>query len=95
MAKKPTKHSGRDRLEEAIVLLYRNQSKFARSTADASPSIAESRLLWAEIRRENAEHFERIERDLAVILRILTEHTRLLERLPDAICEALGFATSK
>lgn len=33
--------------------------------------------------------FTRINAQLAEITRILTEHTRLLERLPEAVCKAL------
>ena len=37
------------------------------------------------------EGFARIEAQLAEILRILNKHTRILERLPETICEAIGF----
>jgi hypothetical protein len=38
-----------------------------------------------------SERFARIEADMAAILRVLSEHSRLLERLPEAVCEKIGF----
>jgi hypothetical protein len=37
------------------------------------------------------QRFERLEADLAAILQVLAEHSRILERLPDAVREKIGF----
>lgn len=45
----------------------------------------------AEIERSASERFGRIENDMTAILRILSEHSRLLERLPEAVRDKIGF----
>jgi len=45
----------------------------------------------AEAERVSSERFARIEADIAAILRVLAEHSRLLERLPEAVREKIGF----
>jgi hypothetical protein len=92
MAKESAKQNGNGRLSEAMALLIQNQAPFL------------GRL--AEIDRATSERFARIEKDMAAILRVLaehgrtllaehgrllTEHSRLLERLPDAVREKNGF----
>lgn len=73
-----------------------------RRVAESDRRFAENERLWAELRRENelrlaeaqrenAERFARIERDMAAIIRTLAEHSRLLERLPEAIRDKIGF----
>jgi hypothetical protein len=83
MAKAAPKN-GHDRLEETIAILIQNQAAFlARNT---------------EIDRVNPKTFRRIDADMAAILRvldqhsrILAEHSRLLEALPDAVRDKIGF----
>ncbi len=80
MPTKRTPQNGRERLEEAMAMLIQCEVAFA------------SRLSATEARfAPMDERFARIERDLATILHILSEHSRLLERLPEAICHKLGF----
>jgi hypothetical protein len=83
--------NGRDRLEEAMVLLINNQAAFV-------SSLRETDRLHAKLERETAERFARIEAQMAEIIRvlnehnrILAEHTRILERLPDAVRDKIGF----
>lgn len=91
MAKKSANRNGRDRLKEAIALLIQNEAKAVSSMAETNRRIAENERLWADTQRENAERFARIERDMAAIIRTLAEHSRLLERLPEAVRDKIGF----
>jgi len=77
LAKKGQTANGRNRLEEAMAMLIQNQSSFL------------GRL--AEIDRDTSERFKRIENDMAAILRVLSEHSRLLEQLPEAVRDKIGF----
>ena len=45
----------------------------------------------AETERATSERFARIENDMTAILRVLSEHGRMLERLPEAVREKIGF----
>lgn len=91
LAKKRTNQNGRDRLEEAIALMIQNEAKAVSSMAETNRRIAENDRIWADTQRENAERFARIERDMAAIIRTLAEHSRLLERLPEAVRDKIGF----
>jgi hypothetical protein len=84
MAKKNAAQNGHDRLEEAMALLIQNQAAFLNR-------VAESDKRLSEMERENSERFARIERDMGSVLRVLAEHSRILERLPEAIREKIGF----
>ena len=100
MARKGTSRNGRDRLDEAIAMLIQNEAAFV-------SRLAENDKRWAEIERhhleferrhfeferETAEHFSRIEAKMAEIIRVLAEHGRLLERLPEAVRDKIGFKT--
>ncbi len=77
MAKKAIPENGHDRLEEAIAILIQNQATFLRDLAD--------------IERTTSARFSRIETDMTAILRVLSEHSRLLERLPEAVRDKIGF----
>ena len=81
MAKRSTASNGHERLEEAMAMLIQNQAAFL------------GRL--SETDRVSSERFARIEADIAAILRVLSEHGRLLERLPEAVREKIGFATKQ
>ena len=77
LAKKTTAN-GHDRLEEAVALLIRIQASFLGRLADAE--------------RASSERFARIEADISSILRVrgehsrvLSEHSWLLEPLPEAV----------
>jgi hypothetical protein len=77
MPAKRAHQNGHERLEEAMAMLIQNQAAFL------------GRL--SETERVSAERFARIEGDMAAILRVLSEHSRLLERLPEAVRDKIGF----
>jgi hypothetical protein len=84
LARKTTPQNGHDRLEEAIALLIQNQAAFVGQLAEANRE-------RAELKRESDERFARIEAQMAEIIRVLNEHGRILERLPEAVREKIGF----
>jgi hypothetical protein len=77
VAKRNASTNGRSHLEEAMALLIQNQASFLRDMRD--------------MERANSERFSRIEATMASILRVLDEHGRMLERLPEAVREKIGF----
>jgi exonuclease VII large subunit len=105
VARKSTPANGRDRLEEAMALLVQNQAAFLSRLAETDSRLAENeqrrlenerRYLEFERRhleyeRETAERFTRIEAQMAEIIRVLSEHGRLIERLTEAVREKIGF----
>ena len=84
MAKKTVSENGHNRLEEAMALLINNQAAFLSRMADSDRRLS-------EIERAASERFARIERDMSAILRVLAEHSQMLERLPEAVREKIGF----
>ena len=84
MARKSTASNGRDRLDEALAMLIPNQAMFV-------SRLAETDRLQAQFQREAAERFAHIDAQMAEIIRVLNEHSRLLERLPEAVREKSGF----
>ena len=44
-----------------------------------------------EFERETREHFTRLERQLAEVIRVLNGHGRILQRLPEEVRERIGF----
>jgi hypothetical protein len=71
------KNATNGRLEEALATLIQNQASFL-----ARMSEIDSRV--AEMDRINLERFARIEA-------LLIEHNRILQALPDAIRDKIGF----
>src|SRR5438045_3684502 len=71
------KGHGNGRLEDAIAVLTQNQAKFI-------TDMAAIRRQMAQTERVNAARFARIEA-------ILLEHTRILQALPDAVRDKIGF----
>lgn len=101
------KSNGNGRLEEAIALLLQNQASLLarvsetdremvgieremlalrREKIEIDRQIAETRKDIAETNRRNDERFARIEK-------ILLEHSRILQALPDMIRDKIGFKT--
>jgi hypothetical protein len=109
MKKNPRKNNKHDRLEEAMALLIQNQATFVQNQAAFNQTLAQqnqtqSAILQrladldrelAEQRRENAARFARIEEELAAIRAILLRHEQILQSLPEAIREKIGFNPSK
>ena len=68
------------RLEEALAILINNQASFIAQLARSDERLARS-----------DERFSRIERQLAEIKAILLRHEQMLESLPEAIRQRIGF----
>lgn len=77
MAKRNASSNGHDRLEEAMALLIHNQAAFLGQ--------------MAQTERAPAKRFRRIERELTAIVGVLSEQSRLLEQLPEAVGDKIGF----
>ena len=98
MARKDATPNGHDRLEEAIAMLIQNEAAFVGRLSESDSRRAETDRLLTEYQRQSieyqrqtAETFARIEKDMAAIMRVLAKHSRILERLPEAIREKIGF----
>lgn len=81
-----TKNEGNSRLEEAMALLIQNQASFLARIAEIDSRVA-------EMDRISSERFGRIETLLLDHSRILAEHTRILQALPETIRQKIGFKT--
>ena len=73
-------------LVQSQATLVQNQAAFVAQMADFERESAEIKRESADLKRLNAERFARIEA-------ILLEHSRILQALPDAIREKIGFKT--
>ena len=105
MAKKVTSQNGHDRLKEAIALLIQNEAALAAHLTDSDKRQAEvdkrqaenerlrmkNERRWLKLEKQSDKRFARIEKGMASIIQVLNEHTRILERLPDALREKMGF----
>lgn len=98
MAKKVTTENGQDRLNEAMTMLVlnmailiQNQAAFLGQMAEIERSIAERFARMDERFARSDERFARMEQDMTAIMRVLAEHGRLLERLPEAVRDKIGF----
>ena len=85
---RPTKNG---MLEEAIRDLIQSQATLVRNQALYLEQKAEIDRRIAETQRINDERFARIEAILMEHSRILAEHTRMLQALPEAVREKIGF----
>jgi hypothetical protein len=82
MAKaKPTRNG---RLEEAMATLLQNQASLVQNQAAFVGRMSEIDERLSKLERIMSERFARIEA-------ILIEHSRILQTLPDAIREKIGF----
>jgi hypothetical protein len=91
LARKRITQNGKDRLDEAMALLIQNQATLVQTQSAFVHTQATFAAQMAQTNRENAERFERIERDIATILQVLAEHGRILQRLPEAVRDKIGF----
>lgn len=74
-----------------MATLIQNQANFVAQQANFVAQLAEIRQTQLAYERETAERFARIEMQIGEIIRILAEHSRLLERLPEAVRDKIGF----
>ena len=79
-----TKTSRNNHLEEALTLLIQTQASFVQNQASFVSQMA-------ELNRVTSERFARIEEELAGIRAILIRHEQILQSLPEAIREKIGF----
>jgi 7-keto-8-aminopelargonate synthetase-like enzyme len=84
------KSAGNGRLEEALATLIQTQAVFLARVSEIDARVAEMDRINAErlARMDliNSERFARIEA-------LLLEHNRILQALPDAIRDKIGFKT--
>jgi hypothetical protein len=85
------KDQGNGRLEEAMTNLLQNQAILVQNQAAFLARAAEMDQRFAESERHFKEQFSRIEERFSRIEAILLEHNRILQALPDAIREKIGF----
>jgi hypothetical protein len=79
------------RLEEALVIMLQNMATLVQTQAAFVADKRETDKELADLRRQNNERFAQIDQRLATIEAVLREHNRILERLPDAVREKIGF----
>jgi hypothetical protein len=91
LAKKVTPQNGNGRLEEAMALLIQNEAAFVARLSESDRRHLEIERQHLKFERETAERFARIEAQMAEIIRVLNEHSRMLERLPEAVRDKIGF----
>jgi serine phosphatase RsbU (regulator of sigma subunit) len=86
-----TKQEKNGRLEEALATLLQNQAALVQNQTSFVTQLRERDREMTELQRINSERFARIEAILLDHSRILAEHGRILERLPDAVRDKIGF----
>ncbi len=78
------KSAGNGRLEDALVNLMQSQATLIQNQEAFVARMAEIDARVAEMDRTNSARFARIEA-------LLLEHNRILQALPDAIRDKIGF----
>jgi len=96
-ARKP-RNERRNGLQEALTALINNQALLVASSARMDERFARSDERFArsderlaQLERRTDERFARIEAELTEIKRILLHHEVVLEALPEAIRQKIGF----
>jgi len=80
MATKTPRNPNGYGLQQAMTLLIHNQAQLAVSMSKS-----------AEREDENRQRFARIERDLDAIKAMLIRHEEILQKLPEALRDKIGF----
>jgi predicted nucleic acid-binding Zn-ribbon protein len=92
MVKKSNPQNGNgNRLDEAMTSLIQAQAQLVASMAEANERHARFEREMLDIQKNTDERFSRIDKQIAEIIRVLAEHGRILERLPEAIRDKIGF----
>ena len=78
-------------LSQAITLLVQNQAAFVAQLAEANKERAELQRQTIELERQMDLRMTRIEKTMEEIKAILVRHQRILEQLPDALQQKIGF----
>jgi hypothetical protein len=89
-----TKRNGSGSLESAMVLLITNQTLFVNQMLALNGKLDERFARIDERFARIDERFARIEKELDVIKAILIKHEAILEKLPEAIRDKIGFKSS-
>jgi hypothetical protein len=71
--------------------MAQNQTAMLATLAETTRAHAEFERRHLQFERETADRFARLEAQMAEVIRVLNEHGRLLERLPEVIREKIGF----
>jgi len=79
------------RLEEAMAMLIQNQAAFVAQMRDRDREMIELQRTTAERFAQIDQRFAQVDQRLANIEAVLREHSRTLERLPDAVRDKIGF----
>lgn len=98
MARKGTSNNGSTQLDDAMAALAQSTATLNQSMAALTQNqigflarMAETEKELATLRRQSDERFARIDKNIDAILHVLAEQGRLLERLPNALREKIGF----
>src|SRR5262249_23785176 len=86
-----TKDHSNGQLEEVIRDMFKAHVALAQAQATLTQTQAATLAEMDRLRRETAERFARIENILLDHSRILAQHTRILQALPDAVRQRMGF----
>lgn len=79
-----------DRLERAISRVLETQAIMQNQMTKLAERQLDLDKRWFEIKEEQVKHRD----ELNQVIRILNEHTVLLENLPNAIKDKIGFKSS-
>lgn len=87
-------------LTQSQAVLVQNQAALVQTQAEFVQNQAAFNARLAEMDRVNAERsaridncFAHLEAQMAEVIRVLNEHSRILEHLPEAVREKIGFKT--
>jgi hypothetical protein len=78
-------------LDQAMATLVQNQAAFVARVAETDRLHFELERQHLELKNRSDEHFACIEAQMAEIIRVLNEHTRMLERLPEVVRDRIDF----
>jgi predicted nucleic acid-binding Zn-ribbon protein len=107
VAKKSASANGNGQLEQALTELARQQTAMMQqhtAMMQIQTSLNQNQALFnqnhaamlarlSDLEQRTDERIARIETDIQAILRVLAEHSRILQALPEAIRDKIGFKT--
>ncbi|HZZ80438.1 MAG TPA: hypothetical protein VFE62_18185 [Gemmataceae bacterium] len=91
MAKKSSDTNGHGSLEDATRQLEIAVATAIQTQATTLAQLAEYQRRHLEFEEKASQRFARIETQMAEVIRVLNEHTRTLDRLPEAVRDKIGF----
>ncbi len=78
-----------------MAMLIQNQTAFVAQLAEYNRVHSELARQHLELTRQSDDRFARIEAQMAEIIRVPNEHSRMLERLPEAERDKIGFKAAQ